>query len=62
MGTYIEARGDTTYVLEFACKGSRKIVASAMPTNHPAPDVRIPLRKVPLQIRRNARAALSEED
>ena len=57
--TYIATHKDTTFILEHARKGSTKLVASAMPAHEPVVDLRIPLRKVPLFIRRAARAQLN---
>jgi hypothetical protein len=60
--TYIsEPHKGTIYVLELARKGSKKLVASAMPEAQPVGDKLIPLRRVPLFIRKAARAALLGE-
>jgi hypothetical protein len=57
--TYIATHKNITFILEYARKGSTKLIASAMPAYEPAPDRRIMLRKVPLFIRRAARATLA---
>lgn len=54
--THIRTR--TTYTLELARAGCRKIVATAMPADRPGPDHKITLRQVPLEIRRAARRSL----
>lgn len=46
----------TTYILEPARKGSTKLHASSMPAIGGAGDTPIPLNRVPLHIRRAARA------
>lgn len=56
--TFMAEHLGTTFILELARKGCRKIVASAMPTNAPGGDVLIPFNKVPLAIRRAARQHL----
>ena len=57
--TYISApHKGTIYVLELAKKGCSKLVASAMPADRPEPDYPVPYRKVPLAIRREAKAQL----
>jgi len=48
----------TTFILEPARKGSKKLYASCMTATGRDADVRIAFRAVPLYIRRAARAAL----
>lgn len=60
LATHIRRR--TTYVLELSRKGSRRIIASAMPADRPGPDRIVPLRNVPLEIRQNARRLLKGGD
>jgi len=60
MLTYIATHKTTTYILERARKGSAKLIASAMPADRAEPDRRIPLNKVPIRFRREARAQLAE--
>ena len=55
---HTETKTNTIYILEFARAGFKKLNASAMPISPVAPDRRIPLNKVPLRVRRAARAAL----
>jgi hypothetical protein len=59
LATHLASR--LTYVAETTRKGSRKIVYSVMPADGPDGDVLIEPRKVPLDIRRAARAALIGE-
>jgi hypothetical protein len=56
MATHIASR--TTFVAELARKGSRKINYSAMPAVGPGGDVLVSPHKVPLEIRRAAKAVL----
>ena len=59
MTTYISApHKGTIYIIELARKGSSKLVASAMPEHGPTPDFFIPLRRVPLNLRKEAKNLL----
>jgi hypothetical protein len=57
MATDLSSR--TTFVVEPARRGSRKLVASAMPAVGREVDVRKPWATVPLYLRKQAREALS---
>lgn len=56
--TFMAEHLGTTYIFELARKGSTKIISSALPTYAPGGDYLIPLKSVPLTIRRAARAHL----
>lgn len=58
-GTYISApHKGLIYIAELARRGCRKVIFSAMPELPTAADSYVPLRSVPLAIRRAARAHL----
>jgi len=59
MATYLPWH--VTFVAELARKGCRKINYSAMPATGRGVDERVAPRKVPLEIRRAAKAALINE-
>jgi hypothetical protein len=60
MQTYIsKPHNGVIYIIERARKGSSKLVASSMPEHGPTPDYQLPLRRVPLTLRKEARSLLS---
>lgn len=56
VAVYMELKGDDVFILEPLRKGSRKLSASVMPDKECKGDVALPYAKVPLAIRRAAKA------